>query len=128
MGKTIIVSSHILADLEEICSDVGIIEQGQLVWSGPLQRLATLTEEGKVSCVVEVDEKEAERAVTLLRALNFVSGCKLSSGSIQVELNGRQGNDVLQALGAAGIEILSFTLEKVDLEALFLDRTRGVVS
>ena len=98
------------------------------MWSGPLQRLTTLTADGKVSCVVEVDEKEAERAVTVLRALDFVSGCKRSSGSIQGELNGRQGNGVLQALGAAGIEILSFTLEKVDLEALFLERTRGIVS
>ena len=64
MGKTIMISSHILSELEEICDHVGIIEHGQLVFSGTLEEIRPrLGIESKVR--VRVADRQ-DKAVELL--------------------------------------------------------------
>ncbi len=128
MGKTIIISSHILRDLEEICTDVAIIEEGRHIWSGPLKAVRA---EGdtRVDAVLEVPEADVERATTLLDEHEscFRTTAK-GEGRIEALIAVGSGNEVLSLLIREGIEIVSFTQEPVDLEALFLERTKGIIS
>jgi ABC-2 type transport system ATP-binding protein len=128
MGKTIVISSHILADLEEICSDIGIIEQGKVVWQGSLKTAAAEGSARLQRCAIQVPEAVAASAVELLGRLDFIAEAKLSGSEIRAELRGADSNQALAVLIQAGIEILAFKQEKIDLEALFLERTRGLVS
>src|ERR671934_1550120 len=60
MGKTIIISSHILSELETLCNRVGIIEKGKLIYSGPVQGVRDQMSQGKVLWVrVTTDQTKA---------------------------------------------------------------------
>ncbi len=128
MGKTIIISSHILRDLEEICTDVAIIEEGRHIWSGPLKAVRA-EGDARVDAVLEVPEADMERATTLLDEHEscFRTTAK-GEGRIEALIAVGSGNEVLGLLIREGIEIVSFTQEPVDLEALFLERTKGIIS
>jgi ABC-2 type transport system ATP-binding protein len=125
MGKTIIISSHILADLEEICSDVAIIEQGRVVWQGPLDSAARVAEEGaeeQAVVLVEVEMDRVSRAVEVLGALPFV----VDGGALEVTLREPRANEVLGALVSEAIDVVHFSKRRRDLEKLFLTRTKGL--
>ena len=134
MGKTIVISSHILADLEEICDEVGMIEKGRLVWSGNLETLAadSVAESEKtgrkIHCIVEVNEPDRDSALQILEALDGVDVTNSSSKKLDLELDDRRGNRILEALIRAEIEVTAFRLERVSLETLFLHRTTGEIS
>jgi ABC-2 type transport system ATP-binding protein len=133
MGKTIFFSTHILADVAEICSRVGIIEAGKLVALGEMEALQQQV----------MPRRKVE--VTLLggieRALELLGGMPAVSGAKEVGVqNGRQrlefefsGDDpeigqTLAALVAAGIPVVQFTSGERDLEAVFMHATRGLVT
>ncbi|HLU46950.1 MAG TPA: ABC transporter ATP-binding protein, partial [Planctomycetota bacterium] len=128
MGKTIVISSHILADLEEICSSVGILEEGRVVWHGHLRDAVETTVDTPARVRLRVDESDVERAEALLEKLDLVSNLKRDGDRFEAETRSGRTNDVLQALIEARIEILAFNQAKVDLESIFLHRTRGIVS
>ena len=128
MGKTIVISSHILADLEEICSDIAIIEEGKVVWSGALARLTDEGAKGPLESSLEVARDDLERAKALLEGLEGVTVVASSANTLELQLSGRSGNRVLAALVEADIEVRGFHVEKVRLEKIFLERTRGIVS
>ncbi len=128
MGKTILISSHILADLEEICTDVAIIEQGKVVWSGSLRDVQDF-DRTRVEVAIRVSEKDGDRAKEVLSSLECVHDVRSSQdGRLDAQIDPGSGNGVLRALIDADIDVLLFKLEAVDLEALFLERTKGIVS
>lgn len=128
MGKTIIISSHILADLEEICTHVGIIELGEVTWHGALDRSA-LSDAGDLTVVhLETPDDQMESASACLRALEFVESITVKGGALEMAVPAAQCNALLRSLLEANIEVLSFNRKKVDLESLFFERTRGIVS
>jgi len=128
MGKTVIVSSHILADLEEICSVVAIMEVGRVIWTGSLQEVRQRHRTEHFNVVLEVGPQDLKRAAELLQTLDVIEEAKVREEKIEAKMAGHHANDVLKALIDAGVEIRAFSEEKVSLEALFLERTRGVVS
>ncbi len=128
MGKTIVISSHILADLEEICSNIGIIEQGRVVWQGSIRGGLPAAADRSHACFLQVPAEVRDRAIGLMENLDFVDRVGLEGNEIRAEISGAGTNQLLDALIQAGIEILLFKQEKMDLEALFLQRTRGIVS
>jgi ABC-2 type transport system ATP-binding protein len=106
MGKTIIISSHILAELEEMCSHIGVLEAGRLVASGePRTILANL---------------HTGRSIRVRLADGEVRTYKVSSDEEQVEL-------LQRLIVAEGVPVLEFVEESGGLEALFLQVTQGVV-
>jgi ABC-2 type transport system ATP-binding protein len=133
MGKTIFFSTHILADVAEICTRVGIIEAGKLVALGELE---ALQQQVMPLRTVEVTLLSGiELALELLGGIPAVNGAKAVGAQ-----NGRQrlefefsGDDLaisqaLAALVAAGIPVLQFTSGERDLEAVFMRATRGLVT
>ena len=71
MGKTIIISSHILSELAELCDAVGIIEQGKLIFSGDVSEAMKKAELG-ANVIIDV-ESRAEEAAALLREVQGVT-------------------------------------------------------
>ena len=127
MGKTIMISSHILSELEEICDHVGIIEQGKLVFSGTLEEIRPrLGIESKVR--VSVADHQ-DKAVELLSALPQVRQVQALGGEIAVTFNeGKNAAGIVaRTLVNAGLDIISIQPERLKLDDAFLQLTKGVV-
>ena len=127
MGKTIMISSHILSELEEICDHVGIIEQGKLVFSGTLEEIRPrLGIESKVRVMV-VDHQD--KAVELLSALPQVRQVQSLGGEIAVTFHeGKNAAGIVaRTLVNAGLNIISIQPERLKLDDAFLQLTKGVV-
>jgi len=127
MGKTIMISSHILSELEEICDHVGIIEQGRLVFSGTMEEIRPrLGIESKVR--VRVADHQ-DKAIELLSALPQVSRIQALGGEIAVTFHEGKNADgiVARTLVNAGLDIISIQPERLKLDDAFLQLTKGVV-
>jgi len=127
MGKTIMISSHILSELEEICDHVGIIEHGRLVFSGTLEEIRSrLGIESKVR--VKVADHQS-KAVELLSALPQVRQVQALGGEIAITFHEGKDADgiVARTLVNAGLDIISIQPERLKLDDAFLQLTKGMV-
>src|SRR2546428_13919762 len=84
LGKTIIISSHILSELETICNRVAIIEKGKLIYAGPVQGVRDQMSSGRVIWVR--GSSDAEHAIGLLRARSEVTEAVVMDGRLKVTL------------------------------------------
>jgi len=125
MGKTIVVSSHILADLEEICSHVCILERGRLVEHGALAELKTKHRARGRVLRFRLGGGDGAGAV---RSLPGVARVEAEGESLLVALDDGDPAAVLRALLDAGVTIREFREEAADLESIFLAATEGGVS
>ena len=133
MGKTIIISSHILHELAELCNAVGIIEQGKLLFSGDVSEAMSQAEIGYV-VTIGVDDR-TEEAATLLRDVAGVQHIEVISNGegerLEVSLDPSSGlpiSDLAARLVAQGFRVCELRREQVNLETAFMKLTRGVVS
>ena len=127
MGKTIMISSHILSELEEICDNVGIIEHGRLVFSGTLEEIRPrLGIESKVR--VRVAEHQ-DKAIELLSALPQVRQVQAIGNEIAVTFHeGQHANGIIaRTLVHADLDIISIQPERLKLDDAFLQLTKGIV-
>ncbi|MHC4206707.1 MAG: ABC transporter ATP-binding protein [Planctomycetota bacterium] len=127
MGKTIMISSHILSELEEICDHVGIIEHGRLVFSGTLEEIRPrLGIESKVR--VRVADQQ-DKAIELLSALPQVRQVQALGDEIAVTFHeGKDANGIVaRTLVNADLNIISLQPERLKLDDAFLQLTKGIV-
>ncbi len=128
LGHTILVSSHILAELEEICDRVGIIEAGRVLAAGTTDELRqSVAAATSVTVRVLGGEPARERAVAVASGAGAVQAAS-GGGTLRFEVPG--GEDAAAALLAslvqAGVRVVDFREEAGGLERLFLTLTRGV--
>ena len=141
MGKTIFFSTHILADVAEICTRVGIIEAGKLVAAGPLEELQQiLMPHRKVQITVLAQPTEALQMITSEAALQGIPGILSVSelhtnhneqrARFEIEFNGDDQalSGILASLVAKGIPVLHFSEDSRDLEEVFMRATKGLVT
>jgi ABC-2 type transport system ATP-binding protein len=128
MGKTIMVSSHILSELAEICDHVGIIEKGHLLANGPI---AEIRRQVLAGCTVRV--RVLDRHDDLLAYLQQkpdIFDPQVTPEGIEMSFQG--DNEALAALLreliGVGFAVHSFSEESRDLEDLFFRITKGEVS
>jgi len=127
MGKTIMISSHILSELEEICDHVGIIEHGRLVFSGTMEEIRQrMGVQSKVRVHVANNQ---QRAIELLSALPEVQDVQSTGVYIAVTLRKDQNTDgiIARALVNGDIDIVSLEPQQVKLDEAFLQLTKGIV-
>lgn len=127
MGKTILISSHILSDLEDICDTIGIIEQGKLLVSGELSALKEeMRAQFQVRALVDGDPA---RMVAWLESQANVSGARFHGQSVEFDFQGERG-EVHQFLARAveAAPIYSFEANEGSLEEIFMRITKGTVS
>ncbi|MBI4718945.1 MAG: ABC transporter ATP-binding protein [Planctomycetes bacterium] len=127
MGKTILISSHILHELAELCTTVGIIEQGQLLYHGSIQDIIHKVKTG-TKVIVRVTEQQ-DLAALLLQRTRGVKGVEESDGQLIVELE-RQTRDfslLVKPLLENNFKIREIKEEEVNLETAFMRLTKGIV-
>jgi ABC-2 type transport system ATP-binding protein len=127
MGKTIMISSHILSELEEICDHIGIIEHGRLVFSGTMEEIRRrMGVQSKVRVRVANNQ---QRAIELLSALPDVEDVQSTGVYIAVTLRKDRNTDgiIARALVKGNIDIVSLEPQQVKLDEAFLKLTKGIV-
>ncbi len=127
MGKTIMISSHILSELEEICDHIGIIEHGRLIFSGTLEEIRSrLGLQSKVRVKVANGQ---DRAVELLSAMPQIHSVQILDDCIAVTFKEDQNGDgiIARTLVNGGIDIISLQPERLKLDDAFLQLTKGIV-
>ena len=128
MGKTIVISSHILPELAELCSTVGIIERGELLYSGPW---TDIVKQAKVGTILHVGvaAHERELAAALLAQNPNVENVAANNGFLEVSLKSgvEDYTFVPHSLIAAGYHLTLLKEEEVNLETAFMRLTKGMV-
>ncbi|HYF81961.1 MAG TPA: ABC transporter ATP-binding protein [Clostridia bacterium] len=125
MGKTIIISSHILPELAELCTSIGIIDKGRIVISGSVEEIMQQVYSKKV-IKLKVRDK-IDDAVMILKEYPFIDKLVSRGDTIQA---GFEGGDedmsrVLSALVTRGIPVVSFAQLDGNLEDVFMKVTKG---
>ena len=127
MGKTIVISSHILPELEELCTSVAIVDRGQVLAQGRVSEIERRLRFGAVlrmQLLLEGDELAAARD-DLATQPDVASATILPDGTVEL---GFRGDDaaaarLLASVVAAGLPVVSFARAASDLEELFLQVT-----
>ncbi len=125
MGKTIIISSHILSELQTLCNRVAIIEKGKLIYSGPVQGVRDHTTAGRtIRAKVAGD---VESALLLLRTDTRIAAVVQENGFLKITLASPEldGSVVAETLVRGGARLLSLAEDELGLEEVFMRLTRG---
>jgi ABC-2 type transport system ATP-binding protein len=125
-GKTILISSHILPELAEMCDLIGIIEQGQLIAQAPVDQIASQVAGHRKLQIRLLDGAEQARAQ--IHYLEHVQHVEVEGQTLRISYTGDEAGQValLAHLVANGLPILSFSEEASNLEEVFLTMTKGV--
>lgn len=123
-GKTILISSHILTELSEMCTHIGIIEKGALIMQGSIKEIKR--QQKAMSPIIIQLIGEAEAAVHILKKHPMVSNLASRSGCISFSFSGgkEEEAELLSILINSGAKISAFKREEGSLEALFLQLTK----
>jgi len=127
MGKTILISSHILKEMEDLCNKIGIIERGQMQFVGTVHEILHRTRAGKV--VIVGVSRDTERALEVVKSLPGVEQTKVADGTILVSLSGKAQDTgfIARALVQSGFNLTRLEEERVSLETAFMRLTKGLV-
>ena len=126
MGKTVVVSSHVLTELEGICSDIVVMDEGRVVAQGPMDSIRASLASDRFIRMRLVDQ-DVDLALGVLEEDPRVSGLTVESGRIGFSLD-EAGDDasaeLLSRLVGAGVRVAEWRIEEIGLEELFLRITQ----
>ena len=125
MGKTIIISSHILSELQNLCNRVCIIEKGKLIYSGPVQGVRDQVAGGSAWWVrVSTDPDEA---VGILKARSEIAEVENEEGDLRITLASSDGDPsvIAESLVNGGARLTMLREDEIGLEEVFMQVTRG---
>jgi ABC-2 type transport system ATP-binding protein len=129
-AKTIMVSSHILPELADICNKIGIIERGKLIFNGSVDD-AIRQVRGNATFTVSVGDRNAEAAVKL-QTYPEVMAVKPDpkTGMLDVRLKDghEDGSFLPERLIRDGFRLRSFKEKEVNLENVFMEITKGITN
>ncbi|MCL5098421.1 MAG: ABC transporter ATP-binding protein [Candidatus Omnitrophica bacterium] len=125
MGKTIIISSHILSELQNLCNRVAIIEKGKLIYTGEVQGVRDQFAVGRTFWIKTLGSED--KAIELLQGRCEVVQVDLLDGRLKVILRDHDTNPgcLAETLVMGGIKLVGLEEEELGLEEVFLRVTRG---
>ncbi len=128
MGKTILISSHILTELADCCTSIGIIERGQLLMHGPIEDVYRRIRGNRIIEVRFINSIDA--GLSLLRSSPYLRDCQVDEKGVTIELeaNDHQVAELLQQLVAQNVGLRSFGEKEPTLEDVFMLVTKGLVT
>lgn len=125
MGKTILISSHILSELAEMCTVIGIIDRGRMSVSGSVEEITEkLTRTGKLKIKVR---DRLEQAVKLLQEQPSIGEIAINGDIVEADTGADEQvlSDILKRLVMQDIPIVSFAQTGGSLESVFMQLTEG---
>lgn len=128
MGKTILISSHILSELADCCTSIGIIERGQLLMHGPIDDVYRRIRSTRV---IRIDVLERmDEALSIIRGLPETVDVSTNHRHVTVELAADDAvvSALLERLISSGVRVASFAEKEPSLEDVFMLVTKGLVS
>ena len=120
MGKTVVIASNILSDLDEICNKVGFLHNGRLIAFGEIESVLNRM---NIPRVVEIKVlNEINKAQTMLKERHDIASVNVKNNTLEIEYIGspQEVYEVLNALVYAEIKVLSFCENTRRLENAFL--------
>ncbi len=127
MKKTVIVSSHILPELADVCTRVGMIEKGHMIVDGYVEEVMRKARRS-ILLLIRVKER-TEAAAALLEQHNGINALEIKNGTIFATLNAEvlDYSDLPTLLLESGFKLTLFREEEVNLETAFMELTKGLV-
>ena len=127
MGKTIIVSSHILPELADVCNKIGIIDKGELKQNATKAEVIRMVREHLVLVIVPQMSDDLSKISDLLAEQTSVQACEPGDNSIRVIMksNVEDYSHLAKLLIDNGIALKKFSEEELDLESAFMALTKG---
>lgn len=114
--RTVLLSSHLLGEVEQVCDRVGVIHRGNLVSEGTVAELR-----GGGSLLVRAEP--TERAVEVAESLNGVEKVEVSDGALRVSAEPERAAEINAALVSAGVKVSELRPSQRSLEEVFLELT-----
>ncbi len=128
IGKTILISSHILTELADCCTSIGIIERGQLLLHGPIDKVYRQITRNRHVAVRFTGNPE--QGFSLIRSDPNVTNIDVNSRGCTLEMKGSDAGvqRLLRQLVAANCGLISFAEKEPTLEDVFMMVTKGLVT
>ena len=117
-GCSVLLSSHLLHEVEEVCDSVAILSHGKLVAEGEVEKL--LLNGRRAVSISTTDDVKAEEVVS---SLAWVSRVNVENGSLMVTAPPERSPEISAALSAQGIHITEMSQVKESLEEYYLEVT-----
>jgi ABC-2 type transport system ATP-binding protein len=131
MKKTIMVSSHILPELADICNKIGIIEKGKLIFNGTVEE-AIRRVRGNFVFTVSVGSQKNDEAAKWMESFSEVESVKPDPKGEFVEVKLKDGQEdgsfLPERLVQRGYRLKSFKEKEVNLENVFMEITKGITN
>jgi ABC-2 type transport system ATP-binding protein len=120
-GRTVVVSSHLLGEIEKICHAVAVVDQGRLVWQGPIGELVQGARQYDIVC------DRPPVALDVLAADPAVLQVSIGSGGVRVTVADPKAISLINSrLIAAGVAVSGVAPVRVSLEERFLEMTSQI--
>ncbi len=116
-GTTVFLSSHLLSEVEQVCSHVGVMNRGRLIFSGELSDLRRAA-----GTQVRVETSRPAAAAAVLHQ-HGTAEPDIRANGVVAELADADSEQLVEALVAAGVPVRQFILEQPDLEDVFVELT-----
>jgi ABC-2 type transport system ATP-binding protein len=128
MGKTILISSHILTELADCCTSIGIIERGRLLMSGPMEEVYKHIRRNRIVKIHFLTNMET--GISIIRSMPETRDVQIENHTATVELaaDDQHVAALLEKLVAAGVRMHSFADKEPSLEDVFMMVTKGAVA
>lgn len=122
-GKTIFISSHVLSELSQMCTDIGIIDQGKMVLSGSMEEILRRVNASNPLIISILGSRE--KALSILKSQPCVQTIAVKDEDIRVNFIGDNQDEalLLQQLVDADVMVHGFYREQGNLESLFMQIT-----
>jgi ABC-2 type transport system ATP-binding protein len=127
MGKTVIVSSHILPELADVCNKVGIIDSGKMIASNDVASMIRQVRPNMAILIETATENQLETAAKLIGSHEMVQTVDIVTQTLKVTLKADAGDysSLATILISNGIAIKRFAEEEINLESAFMAFTKG---
>ena len=128
MGKTILISSHILTELADCCTSIGIIERGQMLMHGPIEDVYQRIR-GNVVIKARIGD-QLQKGLSIIRSNTSVRDVQVDGEHVTIEFaeGQHQQAELLAALVSNQVEVKSYAEKEPTLEDVFMMVTKGIVS
>jgi ABC-2 type transport system ATP-binding protein len=131
MNKTIMVSSHILPELADICNKIGIIERGKLLFNGTTEEAIKQVRQ-KHTFIVSVGKEHNEIGAKKLETFPEIEMVELAKDGESIKLTLRAGQEdgsfIPERLIAEKFKLKAFKEEEINLEDVFMGITKGITN